>query len=137
MPNPKPKKSPAAAPKGAAKPLAPVGGPVNAIMVRARREQGRCRAGLKFTREPYSIALSALSESELAAIRNDPELIVEDIELSGDDAAGVLRVDGGVAAPGDDATDAASGDDAGAAASGDAVSGDAASGDAATAQGAD
>lgn len=47
------------------------------LVVRAKSERGRRRAGFAFVREPTVILLSDLSAAQCAAIKADPELIVE------------------------------------------------------------
>lgn len=47
------------------------------IFVRSRGEYFH-RAGYKFTAAGFGIALDVLTEEQLAAVRNEPELIVED-----------------------------------------------------------
>lgn len=46
------------------------------------------RAGHKFTKEGHGIALDVLSKDELAAIRNEPNLVVEDCTIPAADVEG-------------------------------------------------
>lgn len=48
----------------------------NTITVKAISERGRWRAGRQFTRAGVVINVADLTEGELAAIRNDPQLLV-------------------------------------------------------------
>ncbi|WP_295937029.1 hypothetical protein [uncultured Xanthomonas sp.] len=49
---------------------------VNKITIKAKSEQGRWRAGMHFTRAGVTLAVSDLSEGQIAAIAADPELHV-------------------------------------------------------------
>ncbi|MDN3524351.1 hypothetical protein QWY79_03620 [Halomonas sabkhae] len=55
---------------------------IPAVFVRTRRGiKSRRRAGHRFTREGFGIALSALSEAQVAQLRDDPALEVKDCTL--------------------------------------------------------
>lgn len=72
--NPKTPKAEPGAPKAEEK------GGVPGIRVTAKSGKFR-RAGLLFTAEPYDLVLSALTDQQVADIRNEPELVVVDIEI--------------------------------------------------------
>lgn len=76
------------------KPLEAVEGPITGLWIKSVSEQGRRRAGFQFTREPYGIALSALTEDQIVALKADPMLIVEETVFTDEDAARVIRADG-------------------------------------------
>ncbi|WP_236233739.1 hypothetical protein [Pseudomonas tohonis] len=50
---------------------------IEALFIRAVPEQGWRRCGQRFTREGHGIALSLLSEADVDALCNDPNLLVE------------------------------------------------------------
>lgn len=50
---------------------------IEALFIRAVPEQGWRRCGQRFTREGHGIALSLLSEADIDALCNDPNLVVE------------------------------------------------------------
>ncbi|HDS1579987.1 TPA: hypothetical protein QEL15_002069 [Stenotrophomonas maltophilia] len=54
------------------------------ILVKARLERGRWRAGMRFTRQGRTVHIDDLSEKQLEAINNDPELIVTELPASDD-----------------------------------------------------
>lgn len=56
--------------------------PIPALWIRAVPEQGFWRCGMRFTREGIGIALSALTESQIEQLQNEPNLIVEFSEFS-------------------------------------------------------
>lgn len=56
--------------------------PIKGLWIRARSEQGFWRCGMHFTREGVGIALSALTESQIEQLQNEPNLIVEFSEFS-------------------------------------------------------
>lgn len=71
-------KAPAAAKASTTKAKKPATGEqLPMIFVRSRGKHFY-RAGMKFTEHGHGIALDALTEAQLEAIRNEPELIVED-----------------------------------------------------------
>lgn len=53
----------------------------------------RCRAGLCFDQAGHGVAADALTEVQIAALQNDPQLVVEAVEFS-DDQAELLRAAG-------------------------------------------
>lgn len=60
---------------------------IPALFVRAVPEQGFRRCGIGFTREGIGIALDALSEEQIAALRAEPNLVVEETTFLPDEAA--------------------------------------------------
>jgi hypothetical protein len=75
-----------AAQKESDKPVAPKapdksGAKIPTIFVRAVPEKGFRRAGLHFTRDGVRIALSALTDEQIKALRAESQLIVEDAEF--------------------------------------------------------
>lgn len=54
------------------------------ILVKARLERGRWRAGMHFTRQGRIVLVDALKEKQLEAINSDPELIVTELPASDD-----------------------------------------------------
>lgn len=56
--------------------------PIPGLWIRAVPEEGRRRAGFRFEREGMGIALSALSDETIQALRDDPLLIVADVQFS-------------------------------------------------------
>lgn len=64
--------------KGAAKDAAP-SGEIPALFVRTRKRFGsRRRAGFRFTREGMGVALESLTSEQVAALKKDPALEVEE-----------------------------------------------------------
>lgn len=55
--------------------------PVKALWVEAVSEQGRFRAGHKWTREGEAVALQDLTKEELHALKTDPMLRVKETTL--------------------------------------------------------
>ena len=56
--------------------------PIEGWWIRARSEQGFWRCGMHFTREGIGFALSALTETQIEQLQNEPNLIVEFSEFS-------------------------------------------------------
>ncbi|HEL4101466.1 TPA: hypothetical protein UM352_000788 [Stenotrophomonas maltophilia] len=54
------------------------------ILVKARLERGRWRAGMHFTRQGRTVHVDDLDKKRLDAINGDPELIVTELPASGD-----------------------------------------------------
>ena len=58
---------------------------IEALFIRAVPEQGWRRCGQRFTREGHGIALSLLSEADVDALCNDPNLLVEYCTISAEE----------------------------------------------------
>lgn len=71
--------------------LSPLEGPVDGLWIKSVSPRGRRRAGLHFTQDATGVALCALSDDDIAAIKADPMLVVEEMTFTGDDAAEILR----------------------------------------------
>lgn len=54
------------------------------ILVKARLERGRWRAGMHFTRQGRTVHVDDLDKAQLEAINSDPELIVTELPASDD-----------------------------------------------------
>jgi hypothetical protein len=74
--------------------LIPLEGPVDGLWIKSVSPRGRRRAGLHFTQDATGVALCALSDDDIAAIKADPMLVVEEMTFTGDDAAEILRAAG-------------------------------------------
>ncbi|MCE8027539.1 hypothetical protein HOP54_02395 [Halomonas daqingensis] len=62
-------------------------GEIPALFIRTKRRfKSRRRAGFRFSREGYGIALEALSEEQIAAIKADPALEVEECTFPAEEA---------------------------------------------------
>lgn len=68
--------------------------PVDGLWIKSKSAKGRWRAGLHFTKEPIGIALCALTDDQIGALKDDPMLVVEEVTFTDDDAANVLRATG-------------------------------------------
>ena len=60
---------------------------VEGLFIRSVSPQGFRRAGMRFTPEGHGIALSALTEAQIQALLDDPDLIVEPSTFSDSDPA--------------------------------------------------
>jgi len=58
-------------------------GEIEGLWIRAVPEQGFRRNGMRFTREGHGVALSALTDDQVAALMSDPNLTVEHGFFSG------------------------------------------------------
>lgn len=58
-------------------------GEIEGLWIRAVPEQGFRRSGMRFTREGHGVALSALTDDQVAALMSDPNLTVEHGFFSG------------------------------------------------------
>lgn len=63
-------------------PTPAITGPAIAVRTRPGRQQTRYRAGRAFGPEAVPIALAALSEDDLRALKGDPELVITDHQPS-------------------------------------------------------
>lgn len=52
-----------------------------ALFIRSVSKQGFRRAGFAFTPDGFGIAVDALTEEQIKALRDEPNLIVEDAEI--------------------------------------------------------
>lgn len=56
------------------------GGKTKVLQIRAKGERFR-RAGLTFGREPAVLKLSDVSKDQVAALKAEPQLVVEEVEV--------------------------------------------------------
>ena len=62
------------------------GKPVAGLRV-ASKGASFCRAGRRFTRDPVDIPLAELSDEQVRRLRNEPALVVQDVEIGPVDTA--------------------------------------------------
>jgi len=55
---------------------------IPALKIRAVPPKGFCRAGRRWAPEPQVVPLSALDRKQIAALRAEPNLVVEDVEIT-------------------------------------------------------
>ncbi len=59
---------------------------VKALKIRSTRKAGFRRAGYRFSVEPTVISVADLSEEQIAALKAEPNLLVEEVDLDAGEA---------------------------------------------------
>ena len=70
------------APPATSSPARPPVKPIPGLAVRAIPASGFCRAGRRWTPEVQVVALSEFTKAQVKALREEPNLVVEDVEIA-------------------------------------------------------